>query len=71
MSRANGGDPLRGFSYALRGRSAPDTGVRVELLAPSGAAWSWGDPGAVNRVSGPALVSAWSSPSAATSATRR
>ena len=49
------GVSTRGFSYALRGRTAPDADVRVELLAPSGARWSWGDPGAVNRITGPAL----------------
>ena len=33
----------RGFSYAVRGREAPEGDVRVELTAPSGAAWTWGD----------------------------
>jgi uncharacterized protein (TIGR03084 family) len=45
-----------GFSYALRGRTAPDDAVRVELAAPdSDDVWTWGDADAVNRVTGPAL----------------
>ncbi|MFG1608052.1 TIGR03084 family metal-binding protein [Actinoplanes sp. NPDC049265] len=49
------GVSTRGFSYALRGRTTPDAGVRVELRAPSGTGWTWGDPGAADRVIGPAL----------------
>ena len=49
------GVSTRGFSYALRGRTAPGDDVRVELLAPSGAGWSWGNAGAANRITGPAL----------------
>jgi uncharacterized protein (TIGR03084 family) len=44
----------RGFSYALRDRTAPDTPVRVELTAPSGTLWDWGPEDAVDRISGPA-----------------
>jgi uncharacterized protein (TIGR03084 family) len=44
----------RGFSYAVRGREAPPIDVRVELAAPDGATWSYGDPSAADRVSGPA-----------------
>jgi uncharacterized protein (TIGR03084 family) len=45
----------RGWSYAVRGLEAPNADVRVELTAPSGAAWSWGPDDAVDRVSGTAL----------------
>jgi uncharacterized protein (TIGR03084 family) len=45
-----------GFSYVLRGRTAPHDAVRVELTAPdSDEVWTWGDEDAVNRVTGPAL----------------
>ena len=40
----------RGFAYAVHGRSAPDDDVRVELVAPDGAGWTWGPVGAENRV---------------------
>ncbi len=45
----------RGFSYAVRGLDPPAAEVRVELEAPSGAEWAWGDPAAADRVAGPAL----------------
>jgi uncharacterized protein (TIGR03084 family) len=45
----------RGFSYAVRGLAAPTTDVRVELTAPSGDVWTWGDVDAGDRVSGTAL----------------
>lgn len=47
----------RGFSYAVRGREAPDVPVAVVLVAPDGDTWTWGDPGdpATERVEGPAL----------------
>lgn len=35
----------RANSYAARGRSAPDTPVLVELTAPDGARWRFGDEG--------------------------
>jgi uncharacterized protein (TIGR03084 family) len=44
----------RGWSYRVRGRDVPDVEVRVELTAPSGATWTWGDPSAIERVTGPA-----------------
>lgn len=31
----------RGWSYTVRGATAPDEGVRVRLHAPSGAVWQW------------------------------
>jgi len=45
----------RGWSYAVRGRTAPDEPVRVELVAPSGAQWTWGPNGIPDVVRGPAL----------------
>ena len=45
----------RGWSYAVRGRTAPDGPVRVELVAPSGADWTWGPEGVPDVVRGPAL----------------
>jgi uncharacterized protein (TIGR03084 family) len=45
----------RGFSYAVRGQSAPETDVYVALTGPSGDTWTWGDPSANDRVEGDAL----------------
>ncbi len=45
----------RGFSYAVRGREAPDGEVSVALVAPSGDRWTWGAADAADRVEGPAL----------------
>lgn len=45
----------RGFSYAVRGREAPAGDVFVELEAPTGGTWTWGEPGWPNRVTGTAL----------------
>lgn len=45
----------RGFSYAVRAREAPTDEVRVELTAPSGDEWTWGDASASDRVRGPAV----------------
>lgn len=45
----------RGFSYAVKGREPPDVPVFVALAAPSGTEWTWGEPDAADRVSGPAL----------------
>jgi len=42
------------FSYAVRGRPVPDTPVRVELAAPDGGTWTWGE-AAENSVTGDAL----------------
>jgi uncharacterized protein (TIGR03084 family) len=39
----------------VRGRQAPEAPVRVDLIAPSGAVWTWGPQDAADRVSGPAL----------------
>lgn len=45
----------RGWSYRVRGEEAPAGAVRVELVAPSGATWTYGDPDADEVVTGPAL----------------
>ena len=45
----------RGFSYAIRGRTAPDVDVFVSLTGPEGDSWEWGEPAAADRVEGPAL----------------
>jgi uncharacterized protein (TIGR03084 family) len=45
----------RGFSYAIKGLQPPDQAVFVSLTAPDGSDWTWGDPDAVDRVTGPAL----------------
>jgi uncharacterized protein (TIGR03084 family) len=42
----------RPYSYAVRGLTMPDGDVRVELLAPCGECWSWGDEAASARVTG-------------------
>lgn len=44
----------RGFSYVVKDRPPPEGDVRVELLAPGGDTWAWGDPDAPDRVTGPA-----------------
>jgi uncharacterized protein (TIGR03084 family) len=44
----------RGWSYLVRGEQPPDTQVLVELAAPSGAIWTWGEAGP-NRITGPAV----------------
>ncbi len=43
----------RRWSYSVRGEAAPETPVRIELLAPSGDTWSWNDD-ASESVTGPA-----------------
>jgi uncharacterized protein (TIGR03084 family) len=42
----------RGWSYVNRGLAPPETPVFVELVAPSGATWTWGPDDAVDRVRG-------------------
>jgi len=44
----------RGWSYRNRGRDVPDGDVRVELTAPSGDVWTWGDDAVGDSVTGPA-----------------
>jgi uncharacterized protein (TIGR03084 family) len=43
----------RGFSYVNRGLAVPDGGVRVELTAPDGSSWTYGE--GEDRVTGSAL----------------
>jgi uncharacterized protein (TIGR03084 family) len=45
----------RTFSYAVKGLEPPDHDIFVSLTAPDGSDWSWGDPNAADRVTGPAL----------------
>jgi uncharacterized protein (TIGR03084 family) len=45
----------RGWSYRNRGLEVPEGDVRLELIAPSGATWTWGPEGAADVVRGPAL----------------
>ncbi|MHB8439293.1 MAG: TIGR03084 family metal-binding protein [Acidimicrobiales bacterium] len=44
----------RPFSYAVRGLDVPAQPVRIELVAPSGAAWTWHED-AHDSIRGPAL----------------
>jgi len=45
----------RSFSYAVHGLPVPDVEVAVELEAPNGGVWRFGDATAQQRVTGPAL----------------
>jgi uncharacterized protein (TIGR03084 family) len=45
----------RGFAYRNRQLVVPVSPVRVELTAPSGARWAWGDQAATDHVAGSAL----------------
>ena len=49
------GVATRAFGFRLRGLAAPEEDVAVELTAPSGDVWRWGDPAAGQRVAGTAL----------------
>jgi uncharacterized protein (TIGR03084 family) len=42
----------RANAYAMRGEQDPGTDIRVELIAPSGALWTWGGEDAENRITG-------------------
>ncbi len=44
----------RDFAFGTHGLEPPAGEFRVELVAPSGALWTWGPEGADQRVSGPA-----------------
>ncbi|MCX6400027.1 MAG: maleylpyruvate isomerase family mycothiol-dependent enzyme, partial [Propionibacteriales bacterium] len=43
------------FSFDLRGLERPTSGIFVELAAPSGGTWTWGDPASEDVVRGDAL----------------
>jgi len=45
----------RPFAYTVRGRTMPDTAMRVELAGPDGAKWTWGDEATADVVRGSAL----------------
>jgi uncharacterized protein (TIGR03084 family) len=46
----------RDFAYLVRDRSAPSEPFRIELTAPDGSIWIWGDDSAATQsVTGPAL----------------
>jgi uncharacterized protein (TIGR03084 family) len=45
----------RGFSYAVRGMTAPETPIHVRLTGPDGDEWTWGDATAADRVEGSAV----------------
>jgi uncharacterized protein (TIGR03084 family) len=49
------GHRTRAFSYVNRGLEPPASDVRLELAAPDGSTWAYGDPDATDRVSGPAV----------------
>jgi uncharacterized protein (TIGR03084 family) len=44
-----------GYAFMARGQAPPTEPVRLELIAPDGTLWTFGDPDAANRVDGPAL----------------
>ncbi|MEH1013726.1 TIGR03084 family metal-binding protein [Micromonospora sp. CPCC 206060] len=44
-----------GHGFATHGRAEPTAPVRVDLVAPDGATWSYGPADVVDRVTGPAL----------------
>ena len=60
-----------GFSFVLRGRMAPSQPVRVELGAPDGSTWTGDRRTRPTSSPAPRLISASSSPSAATRPTPR
>ena len=45
----------RPFSYAIRDMPLPEADVRVELTAPDGETWTWGEDAGTDVVRGPAL----------------
>ena len=45
----------RGFAFSANKRAAPEGDVYVELTAPSGDVWTWGDASGPNSVKGSAL----------------
>ena len=49
------GIQARPFSFRNRGLEPPSEPIRVELVSPAGALWTWGDTTASDRISGPAV----------------
>lgn len=45
----------RAYAFVVNDRPVPDEPVRVELAAPDGSTWAWGDEDAAARVTGSAL----------------
>jgi uncharacterized protein (TIGR03084 family) len=45
----------RSFSFEANHLQVPDVEIRVELIAPDGSIWTWGDQSAADRVEGSAL----------------
>jgi uncharacterized protein (TIGR03084 family) len=45
----------RDFAYLMNDRTPPSEEIRVELTAPDGSVWTWGDEAAAQSVTGPAL----------------
>ena len=45
----------RRYAFAVHGVDDPGTAVALEATAPDGSLWWWGEPGARERISGPAL----------------
>jgi uncharacterized protein (TIGR03084 family) len=45
----------RAYAFGQHGLPAPAADVRVELTGPDGEVWTWGDPDAAERVTGPSL----------------
>jgi uncharacterized protein (TIGR03084 family) len=43
------------FSFDVNHLEVPNVDVRVELMAPDGSTWTWGDVAATERITGPAL----------------
>jgi uncharacterized protein (TIGR03084 family) len=43
------------WSFIANGMAVPDGPIRVELRAPDGEIWTWGDQSAADQVTGPAV----------------
>lgn len=54
-SIAHLGVRTRDYAYLVNGLTVPTEPIYVELTAPDGEVWAWGDPDAAQRVTGPAL----------------
>jgi uncharacterized protein (TIGR03084 family) len=49
------GIQARPFSFRNRGLEPPSDPIRVELVSPAGALWTWGDATASDHINGPAV----------------